>query len=94
MSCLHCRDGRLTQNFYPQLGFDVNAEKRLYGYTVVKSIFDSPDGPMWAEVHVPSGVRGGLLEGAIVESYTRARFCPVCGGKLEREGDDLFPYQS
>lgn len=82
MSCEHCERGRLTMNLYPQLDFDPEAERKFYMYTVLKGIFDSPDGPMWSEVHVPGRAIDDLLENAEVASYTRARFCPVCGGDI------------
>lgn len=82
MSCEHCDDGRLLINFCPQLGIDADNGFKLYAYTLVKGIFGGPDGPMWAEVHVPSPFQADPLEGAKVSSCTRARFCPVCGGEI------------
>lgn len=76
MSCVHCENGALGRNFYPQLVYDHEAEQPFRMVTEFKALVMLDGELYWSKLQAES------LEGIEGEPIARARYCPICGCKL------------
>lgn len=78
--CEYCTRGEFERNFYPQLDFNPDAEKKFTMTTHVKLLMPF-EGRIWWTLLKIKG-KGDFLEGAEGEPIAPARFCPMCGREL------------
>ena len=82
MSCEYCANGALGRNFYPQLLYDPDSERPFRMVTEFKALVTVDGELYWSKLRAES------LEGISGEPLVVARYCPVCGDMLRKEGDE------
>ena len=81
--CEYCEHGEFERNFYPQLEFDPDADKKFKITTHVKLLMSCGDRVWWTLLRIEGN--GDFLEGAEGELLAPANFCPMCGRDLRGE---------